>query len=142
MASQQQIEANQKNAQLTTGPASEAGRERSSRNSTKHGYTGRLLIVPDDENEAYEAHVDSYYKSYAPSGPKQIQLLQQLADLHWAIHQIFTEQANAMSLLNSVHTHARQNQEDPASTFYTLNKGTRHVNTLSLYESRKRSAAK
>jgi hypothetical protein len=142
MASQEQIAANQKNAQLSRGPVSETGKQISSKNSATHGFTGKTLILCDEEKEAYDAHVASYYADYKPIGHKQTQLLQQLADLHWAFHQISVDQANAMSLMNTIHAQARQQQADPETTFDKLAKGIRHITNLSLYEGRKRRAAK
>jgi len=46
MATDKQIEANRKNSQLSTRP-SESGQQRSSQNATKHGYTGKSLILTD-----------------------------------------------------------------------------------------------
>src|SRR5271157_4111732 len=88
MASLQQIEANQKNAQLSSGPVSEIGKQTSSKNSTKHGFTGKTLFLSDEEIGPYEAHVAAYRSEYKPIGQKQTHLLQQLADLHWGLHQL------------------------------------------------------
>jgi hypothetical protein len=41
MSSNAQIEANQRNAQFSTGPTSEAGKAKSSLNAVKTGLTGR-----------------------------------------------------------------------------------------------------
>ncbi|MBV9745513.1 MAG: hypothetical protein JO099_17270 [Acidobacteriia bacterium] len=40
-----QLAANRANAQLSTGPTSEAGRHRSSLNATKHGLSGRTVVL-------------------------------------------------------------------------------------------------
>jgi hypothetical protein len=47
-ASEAQILANQANAKLSTGPKSEAGKERSRRNSLKHGMTGGGVVLPEE----------------------------------------------------------------------------------------------
>jgi hypothetical protein len=142
MASLQQIEANQKNAQLSSGPVSEAGKERSAKNSTVHGFTGKTLHLAAEEVEAYEAHVAAYHAEYKPIGQRQTHLLQQLADLHWSFHQLAVEQSNTLDLMAALNAHARQHQLDPMETLDRLAKATRTLNTLGIYEARKRRAAK
>ena len=44
MTSLQQIEANRRNAQNSTGPRTEAGKQRSSRNAVRHGLTAETVI--------------------------------------------------------------------------------------------------
>jgi len=44
MTSAAQLESNRSNAQRSTGPKTETGKERSSPNAVKHGFTGRLLV--------------------------------------------------------------------------------------------------
>jgi hypothetical protein len=49
MATQRQTEANQKNAQFSTGPTSPEGRAAASRNSYTHGMTATKVVSPEDE---------------------------------------------------------------------------------------------
>jgi hypothetical protein len=142
MASQQQIAANQKNAQLSHGPVTDSGKQISSQNAIKHGFTGKTLFISDEEKEPYEAHVASYYADYKPIGPKQTQLLHQLADLHWGLHQVSVEQSNTLALMNTLNAQARQQQQNPLVTLDNLAKATRTLNNLGTYEGRKRRAAK
>ena len=53
--SQKQIAANRRNARLSTGPRTRAGKARSARNNTRHGLFSRSLFLtagPDPENPA------------------------------------------------------------------------------------------
>jgi hypothetical protein len=142
MASLQQIEANQKNSRLSTGPVSDTGKHISSQNSTKHGYTGKILFLTDEEKESYEAHVAAYHAEYKPVGQRQLHLLQQLADLHWGLHQLSVEQSNTVDLISALNAQARQHQLSPMEALDQLAKATRTLNTLGNYEGRKRRAAK
>jgi hypothetical protein len=47
ITSEARIEANRKNAALSTGPKTEAGKERSRQNSLKHGMTGAGIVLPE-----------------------------------------------------------------------------------------------
>jgi hypothetical protein len=102
MSTPQQIEANRQNAQLSTGPKTDEGKQRSSQNATRHGFTGQTLIITDAEKEAYEAHVQGFYAEYSPACHVETNLVQQLADLHWSIQQIFVQQCNLISLMNAI----------------------------------------
>ena len=51
-----QIAANQANAQKSTGPTSAEGKQRSSLNALKTGLTGRTVLMPGEDTEAYRLH--------------------------------------------------------------------------------------
>ena len=102
MSSQRQIDANRENAQKSSGPVTDAGKQRSSRNSTKHGFTGQSLILSPEQNDLYKPFVQGYYDHYAPHDVVTSQLTQQLADAHWSLQQIFVQQSNLMTLINGL----------------------------------------
>jgi hypothetical protein len=71
MTSPAQLEANRINAQLSTGPQTDAGKTRSSQNAVTHGFTGRLLVGlafgPFADNaEDLQAFVDEMIVELAP----------------------------------------------------------------------------
>jgi hypothetical protein len=55
MTSLKQIEANRRNALKSTGPRSEAGKERSRRNAFRHGLTAETVIEPLEGPDDYKA---------------------------------------------------------------------------------------
>ena len=63
-----QIAANQRNAQLSTGPTSQTGKAKSSLNAVKTGLTGRTVLLPSDDAALYETHVSEFVKRLAPVG--------------------------------------------------------------------------
>jgi hypothetical protein len=141
MSTNAQIEANRSNAQLSTGPTTEAGKQRSSQNATRHGFTGLALIVTPTEKEAYEAHVQSYMDHHKPADHMHRQIVQQYADLHWSLHQIFVQQSNTMSLMNAVSLQM-QEASDPLATAVAIAPIAKTLSTLNLYETRRRRALK
>ena len=52
-ASAVRIEANRNNAQLSTGPRTPEGKERSARNAVRHGLTSAAAFLPNEDPEAY-----------------------------------------------------------------------------------------
>jgi hypothetical protein len=59
MATTRQTEANQKNAQFSTGPTSPDGRSAASRNSYSHGMTATKVISPEDEARIEQWLIDA-----------------------------------------------------------------------------------
>jgi hypothetical protein len=137
-----QIAANRCNAQLSTGPITEEGKDRSSQNATRHGFTGLTLIVTPEERELYQAHVQATFAEHRPAGHRQTLLVQQLADIDWSLQQISVEQANTISLLNALQVQIGHTCGDPIYAAGILAPVIRGLNTLSIYESRRRRAAK
>jgi hypothetical protein len=58
MSTPSQIAANQANAQLSTGPRTEPGKAASSLNALKTGLTGRTILLPSDDVDAYTKHLE------------------------------------------------------------------------------------
>jgi len=85
---QKKIEANQRNAQLSTGPTSEAGKAKSSLNAVKTGLTGRTVLLPGDDAARYEAHVAQFFGGFQPVGDDERNLVQSLADTEWRLQRI------------------------------------------------------
>jgi hypothetical protein len=141
MSTNAQIAANQQNAKLSTGPTTEAGLKRSSQNACKHGFTGQTLVITPQEKEGYEAHVAAYMDHHKPLEHKHRELVQQLADSHWSLHQIFIQQTNTMSLMTAV-TLQLSEAGDPIAAAAAIAPISRTLNTLSTYEVRRRRAAK
>ena len=140
MSSQRQIDANRQNAQASSGPTSSEGKQRSSRNGTKHGFTGQSLVLSPEETDLYKAFVADYYNDYAPYDAITKQLTQQLADAHWSIQQIFVQQTNLMTLINAA-TDQLSQAGDPIAALTTLAPLTKTLQTYTTYENRRRRAA-
>jgi hypothetical protein len=88
LASERRLAVNRANAQLSTGPKTPEGKAVSSLNAVKTGLTGRSVLLPTEDAEAYEAHLLHYVEAYAPVGEREIQLVQSLADTQWRLDRI------------------------------------------------------
>jgi hypothetical protein len=139
MSSQRQIDANRENAQKSSGPVTDTGKQRSSRNATKHGFTGQSLILSPEEADLYKAFVADYFNDYAPYDAATRQLTQQLADAHWSLQQIFVQQSNLITLINAA-TEQLSQAGDPIAALTTLGPLTKTLQTYTLYEQRRRAA--
>jgi hypothetical protein len=73
---------------LSTGPRTEAGKAKSSLNAVKTGLTGRTVLLPSEDAEAYETHLLQYLEAFAPVGARETELVQSLADTQWRLNRI------------------------------------------------------
>jgi hypothetical protein len=73
------LAANRADAQLSTGPTSETGKNTSSLNAVKTGL---------DDAEAHRQHLAAYEAEYRPVGLRECELVQSLADTRWRLNRI------------------------------------------------------
>jgi hypothetical protein len=69
MATEPQINANRENAKASTGPKTEEGKAKSSRNNTKFGLFATNNCVQPEEKEAYENFSTALWTTLAPADP-------------------------------------------------------------------------
>ena len=74
-----QIAANQRNAQLSTGPVTPQGKETASRNSTTHGLTSTRVMA--NEVPSFEKFVNAYQGKYGPATEMERGHVRRLAEL-------------------------------------------------------------
>ena len=86
--SPEQLAANIRNAHLSHGPTTEAGRKKVSMNALKTGLTGVQVLLPTDDAALYEAHVRAYQNEFQPVGPEETHLLQSIIDTRWRLARI------------------------------------------------------
>src|SRR5579872_4831689 len=83
MTSQAQIDANRRNAQKSTGPATPEGRAAVRLNALKHGLTSTTLLLNDEDRYEFERLCDAYEAEYQPVGPTEEALLKNLVAAEW-----------------------------------------------------------
>jgi hypothetical protein len=85
MASVRQIAANRRNARSSTGPRTEAGKERSRANAIRHGLTAETVLVHLEDRAEYSAFEAAIEVDYAPNSTVERQLVARLASLLWRL---------------------------------------------------------
>jgi hypothetical protein len=85
MISDKQLEANRSNALLSTGPT-EKGKKRSRLNALRHGITGQVTTMTDEDRAAHETFSKAFVQDLAPDGAMEIQLAQRIATDSWRGH--------------------------------------------------------
>ena len=140
MLSQKQYMANLLNAQMSTGPQSDANKRKVSLNSLVHGFAGQTCFVPEHEREAYIAHFQSFRAEWKPKGPTEQYMVQSLAELSWSVSQIRAMANNIMSLLGTKSSPRETGSENTDFTLAqaaNLSEHVKELNLLGIYEQRK-----
>src|SRR6478736_4678513 len=77
--------ANARNAQHSTGPKSEAGKKRSSKNALKHGLTSIDAVLPNEGPEAFQEQLDQWLAYDQPSDPAHAAVIERAVGAKWKL---------------------------------------------------------
>ncbi len=83
MASEAQIAANRANAERSTGPRTEEGKEKSAQNALKHGLCAERVVIDEEDREEWEALRADYADRHRPQGPAEVRLVDRIAQVAW-----------------------------------------------------------
>ncbi len=139
--SDKQLTANRRNAQFSTGPRTEAGKERSALNGFKHPELGLTALMVDEDREAQNEFVRDYIAHLAPHGPEELQLARTLAMDNWRLNRIKAVEENifawgfAVDFTNCCSSEIPQ-VENAMIHAYSYMQYADRIDKLSLYESR------
>ena len=70
----------------STGPRTSEGKQRSAMNATRHGLTGRTVVMPYEDMQAYHAFCKELFDSLAPETPVERQYAQTFCDTQWRLN--------------------------------------------------------
>src|SRR3974390_2361739 len=85
MSSFRQIEANRRNAGLSTGPVTEEGKRKSRQNAVRHGLTAETVIDALEDAEDYAAFELAVTADYDAQSTVERELVLRLASLLWRL---------------------------------------------------------
>jgi hypothetical protein len=83
MPTPSQIAANQKNAEKSTGPQTDAGKAAISMNAFMHGLTGRFVILPSEDPSLFDKLATALELEHNPMTPTETILVERMAQHHW-----------------------------------------------------------
>jgi len=83
MSTMAQITANKTNAQKSTGPRTDDGKSRSSRNNFRHGFTGAFSVLPGENQSEFDQLLESLNAEHQPTTPTESLLVEGLAQHYW-----------------------------------------------------------
>ena len=92
VSTKKQIEANQRNALVSTGPVTPEGKALVSQNAVKHGIFARDLIITSgdgkEDQQEYNELLDGLIVSLAPSGQMECLLVEKIAADYWRLRRV------------------------------------------------------
>jgi len=103
---------NRANSQHSTGPRTEAGKQRTRLNAMRHGLTGQTVLLPEDDLDKYQKCNQEFFTEYKPKGPTEMQLVQVLADTSWRLNRV-TVLENSLFTLGIAEQEASVDTEHP-----------------------------
>ena len=85
MSSPEQIEANRRNAALSTGPRTEEGKAAAALNSLRHGLLARELLVKGESEEDFAAFARGVQARLAPVGELEVFVVNRVISAAWRL---------------------------------------------------------
>src|SRR5260370_1548552 len=118
-------EINRANAESSTGPRTEAGKQRSSLNALRHGLTGQTVVLPSDDLVAYQRHCQQLHDHYHPKNAIEVQLTQAVADLSWRLNRVTAIETNMLTLGITQHSSSIDAHNDQVPSALSMAKAFR-----------------
>ena len=107
MTSVTQINANRANAQKSTGPTSEEGKARASRNAFRHGLRSQQMFVGGEDPKEFKALCEDISASLRPVGVIEHALAHRVAVTLWRQRRLLAAEAAAITLRQRDHEIAK-----------------------------------
>jgi hypothetical protein len=99
MASPAQVRANRENAQRSTGPRTEAGKQATKFNALKHGLAAESLVICGEDPAELDALRAQLRADYSPAGETEAMLVEEIAQCWWRLQRTRSVEARAIDLL-------------------------------------------
>jgi hypothetical protein len=88
MATENQINANRKNALKSTGPRTEEGKEAASQNSTKHGLRAKRDVIRTENQDEFVLFRENMIADLSPDGAMEEMLAERIVSLSWRLKRV------------------------------------------------------
>lgn len=94
-SSARRVRANRRNARKSTGPRTDAGKARSSRNATGYGIFCQSLVLPGEDKQMLEMLRTSLIHEHRPQNVTELFLVDRMASAMWRLRRIQAAEADA-----------------------------------------------
>ena len=102
MATKSQIDANRRNAQKSTGPKTQEGKDKSRRNGLQHGLTAKTCMLEDEDPEALVDLLNEIREKFNPQDTDEDFLIERMAKARFKYNRIMPIEAAIYNLRLSV----------------------------------------
>ncbi len=76
------------NGAMSHGPVTPEGRARSSRNSLRHGFTAKAVVLEAESRDEYQALLDSFLDRFQPADAVEQELVETMAAARWRLRRL------------------------------------------------------
>jgi hypothetical protein len=110
MPSDAQIEANRRNAQNSTGPKTQQGKERARRNALRHGLAAEHILLIDEDAADFTEFSAGMRRALGPVGAAETVLVERIVMANWRLRRVWRQEAAALNAeaIHIAHGHARE----------------------------------
>ena len=91
--SENQKRASRLNGSRSRGPKTPEGKQRSSRNATKHGLLAQYVVVPGEDPAAFQSLVDSHIAKLGAADDTERDLIEEMAAANWRQRRLWAIEA-------------------------------------------------
>src|SRR5271154_5320753 len=117
MTSDKQIAANRANSEKSTGPKTLETKGISCMNALRHGMTGQVNLMPDEDREAHDKFCAAIVECLTPEGALEVQFAQSAAEDNWRANRGRAIETNMFAVGNiGLHTDLGHPEIDAAVT--------------------------
>ena len=82
----------------STGPVTPEGKAISAQNARKHGFAGAKMVIDEEDQTAYDAHLDSYRDSFAPGNQVESDTVRLAANAMWRVDRLTSIETGLIEL--------------------------------------------
>ena len=85
MCSERKIEANRKNAQKSTGPKTQEGKDKVKFNALRHGLYAETIVLPHEDADAYQNRLETWTADLSPRTDMEAYLVKRMVKISWQL---------------------------------------------------------
>jgi hypothetical protein len=97
MSSQLKSDTARANGAKSHGPVTPQGRATSSRNSLRHGFAAKSVVLPTESSHEFQALLASYVDQFDPQGGVESELVQTMVAARWRLRRISNIETTLLS---------------------------------------------
>ena len=90
-------EAARANGAKSRGPATPEGRAKSSRNSLRHGFSAKSVLLPAESHEQFQLLLDAHIQQFHPASPVEMDLVEAMAVARWRLRRIWAIETSLLA---------------------------------------------
>ena len=141
LSKDKRAEINRRNAMKSTGPKTKEGKKTASYNALRHGCTGQIVVMPEEDMQAYLKFQQTYHDLYKPANAIEVQFVQIIVDASWKMNRCSAWQellnAQQSKLRDSDHSAENDPQINTAMAMAAaMAEMSRVITNFSMYEQR------